>query len=146
MRPDLLTVTLAAAPVPRWPAVDPLADAVNPALGLLLFWLALAAWRAGRRREAVGLPLTLVAMLCVAYALAYFDRALGIFGLFGLDFSTHGAVRSTTCWPRRRSSACPSPCWPRACAPWPVDAPVQRRRGTMPAPESLPAAPPRPLP
>ncbi|WP_334132665.1 hypothetical protein [Silanimonas lenta] len=92
MRPDLLTATLAAAPVPRWPAVDPLADAVNPALGLLLFWLALAAWRAGRCREVVGLPLTLVAMLCVAYALAYFDRALGIFGLFGLDFSTHGAV------------------------------------------------------
>ena len=75
-----------------WPALDPWADAVNPALGLLLFGLALRALQAGHRREGVGLPLTLVVLLGVAYGLAYFDRTLGVFALFGLDFSTHGAV------------------------------------------------------
>lgn len=90
---DTPVVILAAAPPPvRWPAVDPWADAVNPALGIVLFGLALAAWRAGRRREALGLPIVLVVMLGVAYGLAYFDRTLGVFALFGLDFSTHGAV------------------------------------------------------
>jgi hypothetical protein len=92
MRLDTALAPLAVAPVPRWPAVDPYADAVNPMLGVLLLGLAVAAWRAGRRREAVGLPLTVVVMLGVAYGLAYFDRALGLFALFGLDFSTHGAV------------------------------------------------------
>ena len=89
---DVSPLILAAAPVPRWPALDPVADAVNPALGVLLFGMAVAAWRASHRREAVGLPLVLVLCLALAYGLAYFDRALGLFGLFGLDFSTHGAV------------------------------------------------------
>ena len=90
---DTLPTTLAVAPPPlRWPAIDPFADAVNPALGVLLFGLVVAAWRAGRRREAFGLPITLVLCLSVAYGLAYLDRALGVFPLFGLDFSTHGAV------------------------------------------------------
>ncbi|WP_397608784.1 hypothetical protein [Silanimonas sp.] len=90
---DTLPATLAAAPPPlRWPAIDPFADAVNPALGVLLFGLAVVAWRAGRTREAVGLPITLLVLLGVAYGLAYFDRVLGVFALFGLDFSTHGAV------------------------------------------------------
>jgi hypothetical protein len=79
-------------PAPTWPALDPVADAVNPALGVLLFGLAVVAWRARRTREAVGLPITLVVMLAVAYGLGYFDRVLGVFELFGLDFSTHGAV------------------------------------------------------
>lgn len=84
---------IGAVPPPlRWPAVDPFADAVNPALGVLLFGLAVVAWRAGRTREAVGLPITVVVLLGLAYALAYFDRTLGVFALFGLDFSTHGAV------------------------------------------------------
>ena len=77
---------------PTWPALDPLADAVNPLLGAVLFAHAVAAFRAGRRREAIGLPLTLVVMLAIAYSLAYVDRVLGVFALFGLDFSTHGAV------------------------------------------------------
>lgn len=79
-------------PSPRWPSIDPVADAVNPALGVLLLGVVIAAWRAGRRREAFGLPITLVLCLSVAYGLAYLDRALGVFPLFGLDFSTHGAV------------------------------------------------------
>jgi hypothetical protein len=77
---------------PRWPALDPFADAVNPLLGAVLFLHAFAAFRAGRRREAFGLPTTLVVMLAIAYGLAYVDRVLGVFALFGLDFSTHGAV------------------------------------------------------
>lgn len=80
------------SPAPRWPALDPVADAVNPLLGLLLFGLVAIALRAGRRREALGLPITLVVMLAVAYGLAYFDRAFGVFALFGLGFSTHAAV------------------------------------------------------
>ena len=79
-------------PSPTWPWLDPFADAVNPALGAALFALAVLAFRAGRRREGVGLALTLLVMLAVAYGLAYFDRVLGVFALFGLDFSTHGAV------------------------------------------------------
>lgn len=92
MNLDVFPLILAAAPVPRWPAIDPWADAVNPALGVLLFGMAVTAWRATRRREAVGLPLVLLVCLALAYGFAYFDRALGLFGLFGLDFSTHGAV------------------------------------------------------
>ena len=75
-----------------WPALDPVADAVNPTLGLALFALAVMAYRAGHRREALGLPITVIVMLSVAYGLAYLDRVLGVFALFGLDFSTHGAV------------------------------------------------------
>ena len=90
---DTPIAILAAAPPPvRWPAVDPFADAVNPALGVLLLGVVITAWRAGRRREAFGLPITLVLCLSVAYGLAYLDRALGVFPLFGLDLSTHGAV------------------------------------------------------
>lgn len=92
LSPDAVPVILAVAPMPRWPAVDPLADAVNPLLGLALFALAVRALQAGRRREGFGLPLTLLILLGVAYGLAYFDRTLGLFALFGLDFSTHGAV------------------------------------------------------
>lgn len=77
---------------PTWPALDPVADAVNPALGVVLLALAVIAYRAGRRREAFDLPITAVVMLSVAYGLAYLDRVLGVFALFGLDFSTHGAV------------------------------------------------------
>lgn len=77
---------------PTWPALDPWADAVNPLLGAVLFLQAVAAFRAARRREAFGLPITVVVVLGVAYGLAYFDRTLGVFALFGLDFSTHGAV------------------------------------------------------
>ena len=87
-----IAILAAAPPSVRWPAVDPFADAVNPALGVLLLGVVIAAWRAGRRREAIGLPITLVLFLSVAYGLAYLDRALGVFPLFGLDFSTHGAV------------------------------------------------------
>lgn len=75
-----------------WPALDPVADAVNPTLGLALFALAVMAYRAGHRREALGLPITVIVILSVAYGLAYLDRVLGVFALFGLDFSTHGAV------------------------------------------------------
>jgi len=82
----------AVATALRWPALDPYADAVNPLLGVLLSGLVVAAWRGGRGREALGLPITLVLCLSVAYGLAYLDRALGVFPLFGLDFSTHGAV------------------------------------------------------
>jgi hypothetical protein len=71
---------------------EAVADAVNPLLGLVLLAQSIAAFRAGRRREAIGLPASLVVMLAVAYGLAYFDRAFGAFALFGLDFSTHGAV------------------------------------------------------
>ena len=80
------------SPVPRWPFVDPWADAVNPALGALLLVMTVLAFRAGRRREGIGLPITLALCLATAYGLAYLDRALGVFALFGLDFSTHGAV------------------------------------------------------
>lgn len=83
---------MAPMPMPRWPALDPLADAVNPALGLMLLAFVLAALRRRQWREGVGLPLTLVAMLAIAYGVAYFDRAFGIAALVGLDFSTHGAV------------------------------------------------------
>ena len=78
--------------LPRWPALDPFADAVNPALGLalLVFWLAALGGR--RWREALGLPFTLLATLAVAYGLTFFDRAIGAFAFLGLDFSTHGAV------------------------------------------------------
>ena len=77
---------------PTWPALDPVADAVNPLLGAMLFVHAVAAFRAARRREAYGLPITLVLCLALAYGLSYLDRTLGLFALFGLDFSTHGAV------------------------------------------------------
>jgi hypothetical protein len=87
-----IAILAAAPPSPRWPSIDPVAFAVNPALGVLLLGVVIAAWRAGRRREAFGLPITLVLCLSVAYGLAYLDRALGVFPLFGLDFSTHGAV------------------------------------------------------
>lgn len=80
-----------AAP-PTWPWLDPFADAVNPAFGLVLLAITVHAARQRRWREAVGLPLTLVVMLGVAYGIAYFDRVFGAFALFGLDFSTHGAV------------------------------------------------------
>mgnify|MGYP001810653637 CR=1 FL=1 len=89
---DTVQATLAVAPALRWPALEPFAEAINPLLGVVLFGLALRAWRAGRRREAIGLPITLVLCLAVAYGLAYLDRALGLFALFGLDFSAHGAV------------------------------------------------------
>jgi hypothetical protein len=82
----------AAQAAPTWPWLDPVADAVNPLLGLVLFGLAVQAWRGGQRRAALGLPITLVLCLAQAYGLAYLDRALGVFALFGLDFSTHGAV------------------------------------------------------
>ncbi len=83
---------LAAAVVPRFPALDPWADAVNPALGALLLATTALAFRAGRRREGMGLPITLIMCLAVAYGFAYLDRVLGVFALFGIDFSTHGAV------------------------------------------------------
>ena len=94
MRPDALVLapTLAAASDPRWPALDPLADLVNPALGLVLLVLVARAARGGRTREALGLPITLAIMLALAYGIAYIDRALGLAALFGLDFSTHSAV------------------------------------------------------
>ncbi|MGL6289994.1 MAG: hypothetical protein ACRC2H_04835 [Silanimonas sp.] len=75
-----------------WPALDAVADAVNPALGLLLLGVTVAAARRGERRVTIGLPLTLMVMLSVAYGLAYLDRVLGVFALFGLEFSTRGAV------------------------------------------------------
>lgn len=77
---------------PTWPWLDPFADAVNPALGAAVFAQVGLSLRAGRRREGIGLVVTLLVMLAVAYGLAYFDRVLGVFPLFGLDFSTHGAV------------------------------------------------------
>lgn len=83
---------LMAAPSIRWPAVDPWADAVNPALGVVLFATVVLAFRGGRLREGFGLPITLVLCLALAYGLAYLDRGMGVFALFGLDFSTHGAV------------------------------------------------------
>lgn len=79
-------------PAPTWPWLDPFADAVNPQLGLLIFALGAIALRAGQRREGVGLAVTLLVMLAIVYGLAYFDRVFGAFALFGLDFSTHGAV------------------------------------------------------
>jgi hypothetical protein len=77
---------------PTWPALDPFADAVNPLLGVVIFALVLLALRRRRWREGWGLAITLLVALALAYSLAYLDRVSGAFGLFGLDFSTHGAV------------------------------------------------------
>ena len=77
---------------PTWPWLDPIADAVNPAIGLLILVLAVRAAADRRWREALGLPITLVILLGVTYSLAYVERVFGLFALFGLDFSTHGAV------------------------------------------------------
>ncbi|MFN8900786.1 MAG: hypothetical protein ACK5VV_01785 [Lysobacteraceae bacterium] len=93
MRSDApLAPTLAAATDLRWPALDPCADLVNPALGLGLLVLLVLAIRAGRTREAIGLPLTLLIMLVLAYGTAHVDRVLGLADRFDLNFSTHGAV------------------------------------------------------
>lgn len=70
--------------------LDTVADAINPALGLLTLlvpWIRRKQWRA-----AVLINVLTLIAVGFAYALQAIDKSLGLWSAVSLDFSTHAAV------------------------------------------------------
>ena len=95
-------------------ALDPVADAFNPALTLLaLAVLGLrGSWRGAWRGAWPGCPAALryvaaaLAGLGVVYGVAALDARFGLWSALGLDYSTHTAyavslATTIACWDRR---------------------------------------------
>jgi hypothetical protein len=72
--------------------LDAIADAYNPALGVICFALIGRTLLARRWRLAGIQGLHVGVGLVFAYGLTFLDNALGVWPHFGLDYSTHTAV------------------------------------------------------
>lgn len=75
--------------------LDPIADAVDPALAIAAIVLAVSEWRRGLRKAALAYFVATALGLASIYAVMAIDHSLLIWQRFGGDYSTHTAFAAS---------------------------------------------------